>query len=248
MSTAQAIAQEQLNRVLEDAIQKKRRGVLSHHSSRGWRTFSSHFVSGSHASKTILVNTPIPPDILESAMPQSGNTLGFTFRTGHKKCLFAATVESIGRQGRQGRITLRWPDQIKQLQRRLYERVPLPTSTIVAVRLWRETEADQTPLEARTVCHGQLVDLSVGGMRVKVAHPDMFEPSTVYRCVFTPKPGKPPIMAHGMVRHHEAVDHGRACIGFQFVGLEATPEGGRVLDRLARTVTQLQRIRHRNHR
>jgi len=52
----------------------------------------------------------------------------------------------------------------------------------------------------------------------------------------------------GLIRHRQAADQGRACIGVQFVGLEATPEGRRVLARIARTVTQFQRTRARMRR
>jgi hypothetical protein len=145
-------------------------------------------------------------------------------------------------------INLGWPDHLQQLQRRVYERVRPMRDTVISVRFWREDQATASSVEARDVRHGQMEDLSVGGMRVKAANPAAIEDGQTYRCVFAPKPGKPSFVLDALIRHHEDADQGRASIGFQFIGLEATPEGRRTLERLARTVTQLQRARSRSRR
>lgn len=142
-------------------------------------------------------------------------------------------------------VTFCWPDQIQQLQRRAYERATPPKDMVIAVRFWREVGPIGVPAEARTVRYGQLEDLSAGGLRVKVSNPDDIQPGATYRCVIEPYPGKPPLILDAVVRHREAVDHGRASIGFQLVGLETTPEGRKALDRLARTVSRFQRARSR---
>jgi hypothetical protein len=46
-----------------------------------------------------------------------------------------------------------------------------------------------------------------------------------------------------VLRHREAAEQGRASLGFQFVGMETTPEGLRLLDRLVRIVNHFQRSR-----
>jgi hypothetical protein len=114
------------------------------------------------------------------------------------------------------------------------------------VRFWREAAGGDASTDARNVRHGQLEDISAGGMRIKVADPKDVSLDRTYRCVFTPRPGKPSLVLDAVLRHREAVDQGRASLGFQFVGMEATPEGLRLLDRLVRIVNHFQRSNARD--
>ena len=238
MSTARVFAKERLDQILETVIDERCRLVLTHNSPRGWRTFKASFASGSLGSQSVRLEVLTPSDTSESALPRLGDTLGVTFRVGHKKCMFAASVESIDWRADHGFVGLRWPDHLKQLQRRAFQRAKPPRNASIAVRVWREAEPFGAHSEARDVRHGELEDLSAGGMRVKVANADDFELESICRCVFTPRPGKPSVIVDAVVRHREAAEHGRASIGFQFVGLETTPEGRRVL---AHPVTQAGR-------
>ncbi len=244
MST-RMIVRKQLDKVLEDSISQQRRLVLTHNTPEGWRIFKSHFVSGSASSQMVLVASPSPRDDTISRPLEAGDTLGVTFRMGHKKCMFGTTLESNAADSTKEVVTLRWPEQIQQLQRRAYERAVPPKDQIIPVRFWRDDEASSTPLEARTVRHGQLENMSAGGIRIKVANPTDIQIGATYRCVFSPRPGKPSLVVDAIVRHQEAAAQGRASIGFQLVGLETTAEGHRVLERLARTVSQFQRARCR---
>jgi len=78
-------------------------------------------------------------------------------------------------------------------------------------------------------------------MRIKVADSKEVQIDQTYRCVFSPRPGKPSLVLDAVLRHREAVDHGRASLGFQFVGMETTQEGLRLLDRIVRIVNDFQR-------
>jgi len=138
-------------------------------------------------------------------------------------------------------VVLRWPSQVQQLQRRVFERSTPPPGTIIAVRFWRAQPADQRASDERDVRYGQLEDLSAGGMRIKLARPADIEAGALYCCTFSPKQGKPPFFVDAVLRHREAAEQNRASLGFQFVGLEATADGRRTLDRLARLVSYFQR-------
>lgn len=247
MTTAQMIAESQKDQILEDSIELKRQLVLTFHGPRGWRTFKSSFQGGSSVVGQLQVATPNLRDGQVFQTPQPDVAIGVTFRLGHKKCMFGTQV-APSRGDSNGVVTLCWPDHLQQLQRRVYERVKPLKDAVIPVRFWREEQVSQSSVEARNVRHGQLEDLSVGGMRVKTASPPDMEDGQTYRCVFAPKPGKPSFILNALIRHHEDADQGRASIGFQFVGLEATPEGRRMLERLARTVSQLQRTRSRSRR
>jgi hypothetical protein len=78
-------------------------------------------------------------------------------------------------------------------------------------------------------------------MRIKVADPKDVELDRTYKCVLTPRPGKPALVLEAVLRHREAGDSGRASLGFQFVGMETTAEGIRLLDRLVRVVNHFHR-------
>ncbi len=269
MSTAQVLVQEQLAQILENSIDRRDRLVLTHNSPQGWRTFSSQFLGRGPSSddrldsrshqQVILVKTPVPREGCSSQLPEPGDTVGVTFRFGHKKCMFSAILESIQGDGYSGMTALRWPDQLQQLKRRAYERARPPKDVIIAVRFWREgfaggqaasgTDASSgRTMEGRTVYHGQLEDLSAGGMRVRVANPDHIQLGVAYRFVLAPRPGKPALILDALARHREAAEHGRASAGFQFVGMETTPQGRQTLDRLVRLVHQFQRARSQSRR
>ena len=248
MSTAQVTVQRQLDRILQDSIDHEQRLVLTHNSAQGWRTFKSQFVSGSAQSRLIQVSASTPLETPVHQILRPGDTLGVTFRSGHKKCMFSTTIESIQHETDTAMVTISWPDQIQQLQRRAYQRVKPPEDVVIAVRFWRQEGAAGVPVEGRTVRYGQLEDLSAGGLRIKVADPEGIQLGMAFRCVFEPHPGKPPLILDVFVRHREAADCGRASIGFQAVGLEATPEGRRTLERLARTVSRFHRAQSRKRR
>ena len=258
MSTTQTIGRERHDQVLEDAVRDERPLVLTYNSDAGWRTFKAAFVSGPAGSSGILVKLEPAADGVVGNLPTPGETLGGTFRLGHKKCMFSTALLSVQRQGEgQPRSgvdndgsplfwAIRRPEQLQQLQRRAYERAAPPKGSVIAVRFWREAAGGDASTDARNVRHGQLEDISAGGMRIKVADPKDMSLDRTYRCVFTPRPGKPSLVLDAVLRHREAVDQGRASLGFQFVGMEATPEGLRLLDRLVRIVNHFQRSNARD--
>lgn len=237
MSTTQTIGRERHDQILEDAVRHEQQLVLTHGGNDGWRTFKAAFVSGSTPPQGILVRV----SGAEGSLPVPGDTLGGTFRVGHKKCMFSTVLLSVQSKTEEALWTIRRPEQIQQLQRRAYERAAPPKGTVVAVRFWREVAGGDTSLDTRNVRHGQLEDISAGGMRIKVADSKEVQLDRTYRCVFTPRPGKPSLVLDAVLRHREAVDQGRASLGFQFVGMETTPEGLRLLDRLVRIVNHFQR-------
>ena len=226
---------------LEDAVRHERQLVLTHGGNDGWRTFKAAFVSGSTPPQGIFVRVSCAVDAAEGSLPVPGDTLGGTFLVGHKKCMFSTVLLSVQSKTEDPLWTIRRPEQIQLLQRRAYERAAPPKGTVVAVRFWREVAGGDASVDTRNIRHGQLEDISAGGMRIKVADSKEVQLERTYRCVFTPRPGKPSLVLDAILRHREAVDQGRASLGFQFVGMETTPEGLRLLDRLVRMVNPFHR-------
>jgi c-di-GMP-binding flagellar brake protein YcgR len=244
MSASHTVARTIVDQVLQDAVNDKRRVTLTFETADGWHMFKGEFVSGSPSSRQLRLRALIVEESSRGHLPAAGGNIGITFRVGHKKSMFSGTVAAIEIGKQEATLMVGWPEQIHQFQRRVFERAAPPRDTVVAVRLWREDETESHS-EERTIRHGQLEDLSAGGMRVRMANPRDIELGRTYRCAFAPRPGKPAIVLDALARHREAREQGRASLGFQFIGLEASPDGRRALERLAKAVTQFQRAQSR---
>jgi len=246
MSATQTIARERHEQILEDAVRSERQLVLTHNSADGWRTYKAVFVSEQSPSKNIFVKVINAEEDAAKKFPAVGEVLGVTFRCGNKKCMFSTYLASVQGHTEDSIWAIRRPDQIQQLQRRAYERASPPKDSVVAVRFWRECAGDHASVDGRNVRYGQLEDISAGGMRIKVADSKEVQIDRTYRCVFTPRPSKPALVLDAVLRHREAVDQGRASLGFQFVGMETTQDGMHLLDRLVRIVNHFQRSHARD--
>ena len=245
MSGTHVLAQDQQDRVLDESAQHERFAVLTHHGPEGWRLLKGRFVPNEQKSTSLHFVIPWPNGNRSALLPEPGESIGCTFRVGHKKCMFESTVDQAVRLPEAASVILRWPSQVQQLQRRVFERSTPPPSNIIAVRFWRERNDTANESGLRDVRHGQLEDISAGGLRIKVARPQDIEDGALYRCIFTAQAGKPAFLLDAILRHREAAEEGRASLGFQIVGLEATADGRRTLDRLARLISHFQRAAHR---
>lgn len=237
MSPTQQFTDRRRDQVLEQVVVRGVHAVLSHHAATGWRTFKAAFASGSRTSNTLSVRLFGPQIASPELFPAPGDRMGVTFRLNHRKCVFNTLVESVQSDTDRVVLNLRWPDHLQQLQRRSFERVEVPRGRVIAVRFWQETPAGAS----RDARHGQLENVSAGGMRIRVSRDFDARIGDAYKCVFSPRPGAPSMILDTRVQHKEVLDEGRASVGLQFLGLEASPEGQRTLDRLARIVHQYQR-------
>jgi len=245
MAATESIVQKRQDHVLQASIRNRRHLVVTHNGPLGWRTLKSAFVSGSRHSGELAVRVMLSDEADSLHLPQRGDTLGGTFRDGHKKCMFRSELLSHRVLAGEATLVLKWPAHLQQLRRRAYERVAPPRDQVVAVRFWREVDGSDREGGTRTLKHGQLEDISCGGLRMRVANAGDLVMGATYKCVFAPRPGKPSLLLEGILRHREAVEQGRASLGFQFVGMETTQEGMRTLDRLARIVSHFQRSKGR---
>lgn len=260
MDDIQPMAGPRRDEILQDSIRDRSRLVLTHRSETGWRTYRSRFVDGSGPSAGFAVQLLPGPGSDTAILPQPGETLGVSFRSGRVKCVFSAVLDSTRHVAGGPVLTLQWPDLLQTLQRRAFERVAPPRGTMISVRFWSgmppaaSPTGNAQPADDDTQWQGQLEDLSAGGMRIKVARGDGMQPGSIYHCVFAPRPRAPRFTLDAILRHIEAPlaggtpDRGRICLGFQFIGLETTTEGQRTLDRLAQLVSRFQRARHRASR
>ncbi len=248
MSSSQTATRGQQDKLLEDSIDRRLRTVVTQRLPDGWRTYKSSFESGTSASGMMVLKLIVPNDTEEVAWPRADEPLGVAFRLGHKKCMFSTVAQASETRDGETYLRVTWPKDLKTFQRRVFDRVAPPRGTIVPVRFWAEEHNASTTATARNVHNGQLEDLSAGGMRVKTGDLSNIQLGGTYRCVFTAQPGSPTLILDTVLRHREATDSGRASLGFHFLGLEMTPEGRKLLDRIVHIVKQFQRTRNRRRR
>jgi hypothetical protein len=158
-------------------------------------------------------------------------------------------------------IALAVPDRVESVQRRSYSRANVPESLKVNVLLWHrrsEREAQNqtqgTPEEIHNHCKGRLVDVSAGGARVVIPHADSvsqdspdaptpdFTEGQFVGMRFTPMPYEKPLILNAQIRNVLPTAGKGTCLGLQIIGLEASPEGRRVLTRLVGVVERYYQI------
>lgn len=235
--------------ILLEAVQRGTRVVLTIRRGDGWTTRSASFVPAPEGIETFGVLVPS----LQEAPLELGETVGASFRRGHKKCLFATVVESVeaGATARDGEtiVLLRWPDHLQELQRRVYQRAAPPPGRVIPVEFWTghvDDDAAQPPA-AEPCWSGQIENLSVGGTRVWSRSEVKFvEGAPVVGALALSRRAES-LRLNAVFRHCDRRGDGFSA-GFQFVGLETRTDGPVILAQLAKTVIDFQRAtsRHRS--
>jgi hypothetical protein len=158
-----------------------------------------------------------------------------------------------GNQRRSGQIVLLVPDRIEIVQRRSYFRVDVPRALKVNVLLWhrglnrvpepevwdRDEQRDNSDNKTQDYYKARLMDISAGGAQLVIdasQKPD-FRKGQFIGLTFTPRPYEKPLILDAQIRNIlPTADDNNICLGLQIVGLEASPEGRGVLQRLCNVV------------
>ncbi len=171
---------------------------------------------------------------------------------------------------RGGTMVLDCPARIGVIERRSYFRVNVPESLKVNVVLWHRSQKHEVrdssfavPATEKEQLHNyyqaKLVDISAGGAQLllpaqeprsqfgvpgypQTSKPD-FKKGQFIGLRFTPLPYETPLMLNAQIRNIlPTADKQNLCLGLQIVGLEASPEGRRVLSRVASVVERYYQI------
>ncbi|MHC4665168.1 MAG: flagellar brake protein [Planctomycetota bacterium] len=194
--------------------------------------------------------------------------VGISVKYGYGKFIFESKVVALepssdGTSG--GTIALEVPDRIEIVQRRSYFRVEVPESLKVNVLLWHrgqrnmdsermDSERDEGQLDtggggqapAGHYWQGRLIDISAGGAQIAIdfAQGQDFRNGQFIGVRFTPMPYETPLMFSAQIRNILPTADGKSfCLGVQTVGLEASPEGREVLQRLCGVVERYYQIK-----
>lgn len=208
--------------------------------------------------KSHQMPTPkLPPINIQVNQP-----VGISLKYGYGKFIFETTVVALQPSTEPtsgGTITLMVPERIELVQRRSYFRVDVPSSLKVNVMLWHHRYTNEMPetqqIETQTSdsrrmpqeCYwqGKLTEISAGGVQIVVdtgQKPD-FKRGQFIGLRFTPMPYEMPLMFNAQIRNILPTAGGKSiCLGLRIVGLEASPEGRQVLQRLCNVAEHYYQI------
>lgn len=201
------------------------------------------------ASSHALILETLSKDRIILGSLQINQPVGMSYQVDFTKYIFETSVmgiESVVNAGRPGKIILKLPGKIDLLHRRGYQRQEVPESLTVKVLFWHRGYLDQ--VKAAPVEHywqGKLMDLSAGGMRLMMSleMKDCFSIGQLVGLQFTPMSFQKPVLLEGHIRYlRENPDESHLYIGIEFLGLEASPEGRDLLQRLLDVVSEYQAI------
>ena len=177
--------------------------------------------------------------------------MGICIHLGHFKYLFDSTVQVTEAQDTTWRILLNPPDTAQRIERRVYHRQPVPANTKVKVMFWHRGYLDESENEpAENYWQGTLLNLSAGGARfeIEIKHKEHFRIGQLLGIQFTPMSYQKPLLLESHVKYAEEQSDNRYFrIGVEFLGLEASPEGRQILDRILEVISQYEEMNAQEH-
>lgn len=227
--------------LVADALARSAPLVVTFRHDDGWGVFKARILAVLEESNEVVLEYP---DGGDGPVPElaPGQFIGIAFRKGHKKCIGDTCVRErcvhTSRSGQQiPAFTILYPEELYELQRRLFYRVEIPKNRPVDVELWTNDGNDAPPPD--DIHRGTMIDLSVGGLSVGFTSEGapQLEENQELTCAFLLE--SDPIRLNARVRYCNTSDSGMRC-GLQFIGADSTDEGRQQLEHIARFVNYLQ--------
>jgi len=247
MSHGTLLAQAGRRSVLQWAVQRKTAINVSLLTDDCWHSLRSHLIHFDPDQGLLQIAYPIsssdgpPPEL------PPGEQLGISFRRGHKKCVFVSPVimrrtDTTSTGKRMDTLLVRVPREMRELQRRAYQRIDVPPDRFIAVKLWQGglTSPDET---SWPLCAGRLTNVSVGGILVdiRVDQNPRLSVGDIVGLEITVTQGQTPLLAEAQYRHCTMTGSDRIGLGLQFLGLEHDLPHRASITQIADFVRSLQR-------
>jgi c-di-GMP-binding flagellar brake protein YcgR len=244
--------------ILHVAGDRRTPAVITRYGCNGWMSVASRF--GDTRSDRESIHLDVASEGLQASEQalRVGDQVGVSFRRGRSKCLFTSVITACddrhaGGSCQPAKITVRWPTNLQQMQRRLYERVSIPPGNDVEIVVWPHPENRPRTLGERDglldagldgaawTQTGVVSDLSAGGVGVRMGSGRHWTAGETYLCTFRPLEEADALQFDVRLRHVDRTPDGGWSLGFQFVGLETSSAGQCQLAQLASIVTALRR-------
>jgi hypothetical protein len=231
---------------LSQAVSAHKVGIMTYLNGGKWQVVRVGIIKSNEqfVVAEILSGDPVLTNQLRINQP-----VGMSFQMDFVKYIFES--ESCGAENpisgaEKGKILLELPDKIQKIQRRAYQRQPVPGELNVKVLFWHRGYLDRAyAIPVDHYWQGQLLDLSAGGIRVGIGidKKDCFTIGQVVGLQFTPMCYQKPILAEGHLRYITEDANSRTLyLGIELLGLEVSIEGRAILQRLLDTVEEYQKI------
>lgn len=250
MNELMEIASIHLEDLLREAVSRQSPLELTYRLESGWVKAGSRFLGLDRSSGDLVTAWPSCPQQLSPELVD-GQTIGVSFRRASRKCMFETVAAgrclySSGGDNDVPALRLLWPDDVIELQRRLYYRTPVPRDIYlpVQVRLW---DPDYGAEEDRRPLRGRMLNISAGGLSLALKPEDnpRWQTDTRIMCSFVAAPGEPPVEIYSHLRHLDECPDGSVHMGVHFMGLEATSENRRALQQVLELTRCFQGIEMR---
>lgn len=261
MNEAVMLREAEPREILEIAIEEKVPAIMSYLSKNKWHVTKVLLTNLGANRLSIEIWPKAKPHPINI---HTNQPVGLSLKYGYGKFVFDTIVVSLelspgpNGRGQTGTIVLAVPNRIEIVQRRSYFRVDVPKSLKVNVLLWHRglnripapVSCDQdervdnsnnnnTSNRKQDYYKGRLIDISAGGAQIALdtaQKPDLKRGQFI-GLTFTPMPYEKPLILDAQIRNIlPTADDKNICLGIQMVGLEASPEGRRVLQRLCNVV------------
>lgn len=177
--------------------------------------------------------------------------IGICIHLGYYKYLFDTSVHSVHQHGDVWSVHLEMPDRAERIQRRMYHRQSVPATMNVKVLFWHRgylIDSDSNPEEL--YWQGRLLNLSAGGAQFEIESEQKshFKVGQLLGVQFTPMSYQKPLLLESHVRYlEEQPDKNVFRIGVEFLGLEVSPEGREILDRILEVISQYEEMNQQDH-
>lgn len=244
MSYSQTLQPAPPSTGLTDAVRSRTPATVTFQSPSGWTQFKGRFLFGSGDPGFLSVEVICPAGTTD-ALPQPGQEMGVSFRRGSRKCVFTTCLARTARDAAGGAsravLVLTWPEQVQELQRRLYHRTPVPHGRFIPVDLWlAEAGRDDDPSLPQ---RGKMLDLSAGGVSVELPREvrPRWRENDQLACSFAGPPNRSPIEVAARVTNYERRPDGLVRVGLQFMGLDTGERGRQTLEQISRVMQRLRR-------
>ncbi len=246
MSQQFGLRPEHAREILTEAARNHTVTTITWETAGGWVMVKTR-LCGLADEGNLLIELPPAAEPAQPA-PQLGQSIGVSFRRGSRKCVFDSAVVGqveLSRQNRQiTALRVAWPDDVQELQRRLYQRTQVPRGRFIPVELWIEQAGGESAETSPQ--RGKMLDLSAGGVSIELPHENRprWREDDRLACRFATDPDRQPIEIPARLTHYSRDSAGHVRLGLQFVGLEACDGSRQKLHRIHQMASRLRRSRH----
>lgn len=227
--------------ILQAVIEQNVSAIMSYRSKGKWHVVKVMLTKVCVNTFKIEIAPKIKPHPMNIGI---GQNIVVSFKHEYGKVIFDTSViglEPSPNKTSGGIIALAIPSRFELVQRRSFYRVRVPQGLIVNAKICHHSSAANQRHRSLSPHYwiGKLVDISAGGTQVAIDaadKPDFKTGQSITMC-FTPMPNEAPLQFQAQIRVIlPSADRNSVCLGLQITGLESSPEGRVVLQRLCNVI------------